>query len=106
MTIYVLAGSAEGVWEEHALRKAVQEERFTRDYEPRYYKGEWVDEHDPEATGYIAYCWPAMMPGDCRDPDHELEGPFPAPDRTQVRGSLRRWIAIYGPAKGAYSLFE
>ena len=106
MTIYIHEGARTGFWEEQDLRKAAEAGRFSREREPRYYRCECVDGPDPAATGYIAYCDPEWEPGDCRDPDHALEGPFPAPDRTQVKGDFRRWLAVYGPATGVFSLFE
>jgi hypothetical protein len=105
MTIYVHEGLG-GFWEADALREAHFSGRFDRRYgEPRYYVAEWLADAAPGATAYVAHCPPEFPPGDVRDPQFELIGPFACPDPSLVEGPLWGWIALYGEPRPPSRLF-
>lgn len=101
--LYATHGSL-GLWEEERLRHAHATNWFKYGA-PSFAPAQSVSGEIPEARAYIAKCYPYYPPGDPRDPEFELEGPFPKPDPSLVKGDLWEWIAIVGPPKPLHLLF-
>ncbi len=107
---YIQSSMKGDVWSEGRLRELYRAGWFSPStlFYPTdpYVSYERVIPSDPRAFAYAARVLPP--PEDFRDKyDHQydMEGPFPAPDLSSVKGTFQGWVVLLGGARPLERLF-